>query len=356
MAVSLDVLSQTIAAISDEVTMALTQTTPFLQYSKKLGKIHSFGGAITGGSYNLRIPVEVQQGTIGTNLATGYESIDLTQTNTTNWATYTWGRQVFPVSLSGREQAENMGEAAVVKLADTRYRSAVGTFMRQINKQIVIGNQTSPTNYTENGSLNGVSGALASTGFMENAAPASQDNVIGGLSRLTYNIPGWTNQFQQGDAHTAPWFAANGLAAMRHIRTAASLNREESTDDASFHLILTTANSKDAYEAALYANTRYINTNALDGGRFVLAFEDAPVVADPSLTGAIGNSLSATDISQYFLNLDGIQLAIHQDGDFKVTDFISTPQQDVTTAHIVFMGGLICKSAGMQGLLCDAER
>jgi hypothetical protein len=353
MAVSLDVLSQTIASVSDEVTMALTQTTPFIQYSKKLGKIHEFGGDITGGSYQLRIPVEVQPGTTVTNLSNGYEQINLTQTNTTSWAQYTWGRKVFPFSISGREEAENMGEAAVVKLADTRYRSALGLFMRQINKQFVVGAQT---DYTDIGTLNGTSTGDATGGFLENAAVASQNNSPGGLSRATYNIPGWTNQYNAGGANSAAWFATNGLQAMRNIRTRASLNRQEATDDASFHLILTTANLKDLYESSLYANTRYINSKDLDGSRWVLAFEDAPVIADPNMTAATSGTYSASDISAYFLNLDGIQLAIHRDGDFKVSEFIRTPSQDVTTAHIIFMGGLIGKNFGMQGLLMDAER
>ena len=362
MAVSLDTLTQTIASISDDVSMALTQTTPFLQYSKSLGKIHYVDGGITQGSYTLQIPVEVKQGTVATNLSTGYEVINTSQTNTTDWARYTWGRQTVPFSLAGRETSENMGEAAVVKLAETRYKSAQNFFMRAINKQIVVGNQTSPTSFLDNGSLNGAirvptNGAAnpngVSTGFLENQVPASQANTVGGLSRATYNIPVWTNQFQQGTSHSAPWFASNGLNAFQRIRTFASLNREQATDDKTFHLILTSANCYDAYYQAQYSNVRYIKQNELDSGAFVMAFGDAPVVADPAMTAAIAGT--GGDISAYFLNLDGIQLAILKGSEFKVGEFIATPNQDVITAHILFEGGLILRNAGMQGILMDAE-
>ena len=304
MPISNDVLSQTILAISDEVTFALSQTVPFLSYSRQLGKIHSFGGEISGGSYKLRIPIEVAENSLTTDLVTGFEAIDMTHRDNTAYAEYAWGRKVRPIAISNKERAENSGPSAVVDLAQTRLRSSTSGLMRQVSNQIIVGGQTGMTDI---GTLNGTTaGPAVNTGFLQNLAPGSQTSTnVGGLSKATYqNVPGWQNQYftvvASGGSST---FATLGLKGLRQMRTKASLNREASVDDKSFHLIIASAACHDLYEAAATVNQRFVNTKELDAGNFVLTFEGCPIVADPALTLA-NASVANTNISAYLLNLD----------------------------------------------------
>ena len=337
MAVSNDTLSQTILAIEPEVSMALTRATPFLSQVKSLGKVHSFSG-----SYALRIPVEVREPSNTTILSTGYEAIDLTARDATAYAQFDWGRFVRPVSISGRELAENAGEYQVVDLAETKYKSSMSGLMRQMNKQITVGG----TAFSDLGTLNGKTSA--STGFLQNLAYASQDNVVGGLSKVTYNVPGWLNQWSGA---TGTLSAGVALGALRSIRTGAALNIPNGSDGKLFHTILAHQDFFNAYESDLFAVTRYIDQKTLDGGIFGLAYGDALVCPDPDITAASGAALGTGETLAYALNFDGVTLAIHKDGDFKFSNFISTPEQDVTTAHIIFMGGLIAKNLGAQGIV-----
>lgn len=337
MAVSADVLSQTILAIEPEVSMALTRATPFLDQVKSQGKVHKFSG-----SYALRIPVEVQEPSNTTVLTTGYEAIDLTARDATAYGQFSWGRFVRPVSISGRELAENAGEYQVVDLAETKYKSSLSGLMRQMNKQITVGG----TAFSELGTLNGITSA--STGFLQNLDIGSQDNVVGGLSKVTYaSVPGWQNQWSGAIGALSSNVA---LTALRTVRTGAALNVPSSGDGKLFHVILAHRSFFDAYESDLFAVTRYIDQKTLDGGAFGLAFGDAIVCPDPDITAASG-TLSTGDILGYALNLDGVTLAIHDQGDFKFSNFIATPEQDVTTGHIIFMGGLIARNLGAQGII-----
>ena len=337
MSVSNDVLSQTILAIEPSVQMALTRATPFINKSKELGKIHSYSG-----SYALRVPVEVQEPSNTTVLTTGYEQIDLTAKDATTYAQFSWDRAVRPVSISGRELAENSGEYQVVDLAETKYKSSMNGLMRQINKQITIGG----TALSDIGTLNGIT---YNTGFLQNAAYVSQTNVVGGLSKVTHNVPGWLNQWADlAGTTTIP--ASSALPGLRKVRTGAALNIPSNSDGRLFHVILAHQDFFNAYESELFTNARYVDEKMLDGGIFGLAYGDAILCPDPDLTSV---TLAHGSIVAYALNLDGVQLAIDKSADFKFGSFISTPEQDVTTAHILFMGGLVAKNLGAQGLITN---
>lgn len=353
MAVSNDVLSQTLLAIHPETSMALTRTTAFLQAAKENGKIHYFGGkdSAQAGSYKLRIPIEVAESTTTTDVSgTGYETLDLSVQDATRYAEFTWGRFVRPVIISKLERSQNSGDAGVVALAETRYRNALGSLKRSVNAQII---GAADPKFAALGTLNGMATGGSTTGFLEAVAAGSQVNTVGGLSKSTFStVPGWQNQF--ADASGA--FATNGLAAFRSIRTRAALNREMARDDKTFHAVILHPTTKDLYEAALFSNARYANTKDLDGGKFVLMFEDSPVYADPNFLTTAGADIGANGLklSGYFLNLDGVTLAIHEEADFTFSQFQDIPNQDVDIAKITFMGGLIAKNLGSSGMLVDA--
>ena len=111
--ISNDILSTTIFEIEDEVSEALFETTPFLSISKKLGKIRTFDGG-----YKLVVPVETQEHSQLTVLSSGWEALDLSVRDATQQAEYDWMRLAMPVLISGREEAENSGERAIIEHCD----------------------------------------------------------------------------------------------------------------------------------------------------------------------------------------------------------------------------------------------
>lgn len=345
MAISLDVLSQTILAIEPEVSYALQQSIPVLSRSKQLGKIEYIDG-----SYGLQIPVEVANSTVTTSLSTGFEALNMSTTDATAPALFTWYRSVRPVNISHKEIDDNSGDKQVIKLADTRYKNALMGLSRQVNQQIIRGDVPG---FSLMGTLNGCTLVGQAGGFLEDAAPGSQGRTVGGLSKSTYaSVPGWQNQY--ADAGGTFLTANAGLNAMRSIRTRASLNMQDTSDTNTFHLIVLHPDTFNLYEQSLFNFNRFMKEKDLDAGKFTLMFDDAPVYADPAFD--LGGNLTTSHgvLSGYFLNLDQITLAIHERADFAFSEFKDIPGQDVITGKISFHGGLIAKSLGGSGVLTNA--
>ena len=259
MATTLDVLNTTLALIHDETSMLLQRATPFLGQVKDQGKVYKFDGG-----YNIRIPVEVQTpGNITSLDGTGYETLDMIARDSTQGAIYTWSRLAMPISISGRDKAENMGDAAIVSLADVRYKSALASMMRAINKQVVAGGVSGLSNL---GTFNGTATSGVATGFFEALAAGSQVNSVGGLSKATYaTVPGWNNQFATAGGSFGADTSGAGFDALRSVRTAAALNRN-GLGEKLFHLVLASQNAYNLYEQALVNQVRYMSQKELDSG------------------------------------------------------------------------------------------
>jgi hypothetical protein len=349
MATTLDVLNTTLALIHDETSMTLQRATPFLGQIKDLGKTYKFNGG-----YNIRIPVEVQTpGNITSLDGTGYETLDMTARDSTQGAIYSWSRLAMPISISGRDKAENMGDAEIISLADVRYKSALASMMRAINKQVVVGGVSG---LSALGTFNGTSFTNGvATGFFQNAAAAAQTNTIGGLSRGAGSVPGLVNQFAAvaGSAFGTTTAGA-GFDALRAVRTAASLNRNGLSEKL-FHLVLASQDAYNNYEAALVNQVRFMSQKELDSGTPSLVWNDALMFADPDISTYNASQAAADTISFYCLNLDDITLGIHDEGDFVLTPFVEVPNQDVAVAKLIFQGGLVAKRLGGSGLITGGD-
>jgi len=343
MATTLDVLNTTLALIHDETSMTLQRATPFLGQIKDLGKTYRFNGG-----YNIRIPVEVQTpGNITSLDGTGYETLDMTARDSTQGAIFSWSRLAMPISISGRDKAENMGDAEIISLADVRYKSALASMMRAINKQVVAGGVSGLSNI---GTLNGdVAG-----GFLQAEDYAQQNNTFGGLSRGGGSVPGLVNQWASANGAFGTTTTAGGFDALRSVRTAAALNRNGLSEKL-FHLVLASQDAYNNYEQALVNQVRFMSQKELDSGTPSLVWNDALMFADPDITtynvGQSGDNI----ISFYCLNLDDITLGIHDEGDFVLTPFVEVPNQDVAVAKLIFQGGLVGKRLGGSGVITDAD-
>ena len=337
-----DILSTTIFEIEDEVSEALFETTPFLSISKKLGKIRTFDGG-----YKLVVPVETQEHSQLTVLSSGWEALDLSVRDATQQAEYDWMRLAMPVLISGREEAENSGERAIIDLAEVRYKNALSALMRKINQQIV-GNTV--TDLATLGTINGnTAGQGVSTGFLEDAAPASQGNTMGGLSHGL--AVGLQNQF----ANAGNDFSANGIGAMYELEAKASTLMPADGDGGRFHLTLASPNGYVNYRQALFAQERYVDAKTLDAsGVQSLQFSSGVIMPERAMDVAAGAG-SAGSNTMAMLNLDAIYLHVHGDADFKFTGFEDISGYDGRYGRILFMGGLCASHLGSSALLVNGE-
>lgn len=335
MAITNDLLSSTLYSIRDGEVDELFKKVPFLDDAKKHGGIEYEDGGI-----KIQRPLSVAEHSSISLMTTGYEPVSLAVADVLKPAIYDWCDFAAPIVISKKEELENSGEKAVVKIVEARMRSVMSLLRRELNKQILAGSSaTLTTMNTLNGSVAGVNK------FLEPRVPgATQTSVVGGLAKNTLNVPGFFNQFQTA----AGAFGTNGLGAMHNIYTAANVV----TPMGEINSIIASTAAFANYKRSLFANERYIDEKTLDGGRMALAYAGAVVSADSDMPL---NGGGAAVYSMYFLNFDGIKMVIHKDGDFAVSPFEYISGTTARAATVYFKGQLIADHLGSNGVLINGD-
>jgi hypothetical protein len=217
-------------------------------------------------------------------------------------------------------------------------RSVMGMLRRELNKQLLRGNSTILT------TVNTLNGDSVSLGFLEAKAKASQTNTVGGVSKTTYPVNGWLNQF----ADIGSAFGTNGILGMQQM----AIQANTVTHMGEVNCVLLSEATMANYRRALFAQERYINEKTLDGGRMQLAFGGSVVEQDLELgyTDADG-----TEVSGYFLNFDGVKLCMHKDADFAVSPFEHISGTTARAAQLYVKMQLIADHLGSCGVLANAD-
>ena len=129
-------------------------------------------------------------------------------------AIYEWADFTAPIVITKKEELENKGEKAIVKIVP-RMRSVMGMLRRELNKQLLRGNSTVLTTVnTLNGDVVG--------GFLEAETKTQQGiagNSVGGISKQTYPVNGWLNQL----ADIGGAFGTNGILGMQQWQSKQTL-------------------------------------------------------------------------------------------------------------------------------------
>ena len=328
MAISNDLLSSTLYAIRDAEVDQLYRKTAFLDLVKSAGGIEYEDGGI-----KLQRPLSVVDHSTITQLATGYEPVSLAVSDVLKPAVYEWQDFVAPVVITKKEELENQGEKAIIKIVEARMKNVMGMFRRELNKQILAGTSTVMSNMS---SLNGFT---LTTGFLEEGAatPAGQTNIVGGLAKNSLNVPGWFNSVQ---ACTAATINANLTALYQEC------NQFSPFGDVS--AIIVNPATFAAYKAALFDKERYMSSDKLDGGRLQLAFAGAVLEQDNEMPG---NGGGVATYAGYYLNFEGIKMVFHSDGDFAVSPFEFISGTTARSAQVYLKAQLIADHLRGSGVL-----
>jgi len=338
MAISNELLSSTLFSIRDGEVDELFQRVPFLDFAKRLGGIEYEDGGI-----KIQRPLAVSNHSTITQLATGYEPVSLAVQDVMQPALYEWSDFVAPIVVTKKEELENAGEKAIVKIVEARMRNVMGLLRREINRQLVAGNSAVLTSL---GTLNGVAFA---TGFLEQGAPtaAGQTNLVGGLARsLVPDGNGLFNRiFDSGAA-----FGTNGIRGMHQIAAETSARAPMGE----IKLVLTSEAGYANYRRSMFEKERYIDEKQLNAGYMSLAFGNAAVVQGVFMPDATVNG-AGNAATMYFINFDGIKLVMHSDGDLAVSPFEYIPGTTARSAQIYWKGQLIADNLASCALLFNGE-
>jgi hypothetical protein len=182
--ISNDLLSSTLFSIRDSEVDELYKKVAFLDGVRKAGGVETESGGI-----KIQRPLSIQEHSTITQLATGYEPVSLAVNDVLRPAIYDWADFTAPIVVTKKEELENSGEYAIVKIVEARMKSVMGMLRRELNKQVLVGNSAVLTSLN---TLNGdVAGLGSATGFFEPLAVGSQLNSVGGVSKATFQTHTW---------------------------------------------------------------------------------------------------------------------------------------------------------------------
>lgn len=334
-----DILYSTLEKIMEQETDALKRRHAFLDYAEQFDGIErdSIGASIS-------VPVAVREHGALTFGTTGFEATNDAVSSILENASFSWGFASGPIAISEKEALANQGGLAILDVYETRIRNMMSLMGRKLNSQILA--DTEGISASGFNSLYGETSGVT-TGFLEGKAKASQVNSVGGLSKSTYNTPGWTNAF----ASASGAFGTNGLDAMNSIVTAIT---SVHMGDRPVHCIIASEAAFKLYKKSLQVNERYMAADkALDGGRLDLMFGGAPIAPDLALTQA--GWLSDDIFSMYFINFDGVKLHYQPGGEFALKD-VGYANQSVVRTHRILLGGqLVARHLGSLGVLTNGN-
>ena len=335
MAISNAILSSTLRILLDEEVDNLFKATPLLSQMKKKGQIDLFDGG-----QKLDVPLILAEHSSITQLATGYEPVNLAVSDALRNASYEWCDFVAPIVITQKEELSNKGERAIVSIAEARMKSVMGMLQREFEKQVIAGTSTVLTE------LNTLQGATLASGFLEHDAFGAQTNSVGGISKAAF-----PNDYQNQVQQSAAGFATTGIRDLTDLY----ISCQNRTPNAGApDLILASPTMYSLYKSLLYANERFIGEDTLDGGRLALAFHGAQMYVDPFLPAGAAAPSTQT-VSAYCLNTDYLRLAMDTDANFKMDDFESISGYCARSAKIYVRVQLYAQHLASQGLLCNAE-
>jgi len=343
MTISNELLSSTLYSIRDSEVDELFNKVAFLDGARK------HGGIITeDGGTKIQRPLALAEHSTITDLPTGYEAVSLTVNGVMSPAAFEWSDFVAPVVISRREELENSGEKAIVKIVEARMRNVMGLLRRELNQQILRGNSATLTTLN---TLNGYNATATSEGLLYAETVATQQGLaatVGGVARSSTTAPGWSNQAVDIGAA----FNTDGIRLMQE----AYLRGNSVAPMGDVDLVILSEAAMANYRRALFDNERYVNEKVLDGGRMQLAFAGAAVEQDVNM-GFTETSADwgAGPISGYALNFDGVKLAFHKDADFAVSDFEHVNGTTTRAAQVYVKCQLIADHLGSQAVLFDGD-
>jgi len=338
------ILASTLSTILDEATEAAFNDSVLFKFLKETS---GFYADHSGDS--IRVPIETAQHSNVTFLSVeGSETVDESYRNILRPAIFEWETAVYPVFIPVRDRKINEGREGIVKLLDINIRNATAGAINQLNQYMLAGTVSSGATPAILQSLYGGAGT-AGPGWLEGVAKASQNNTVGGLSKATYNIPGWTNAW--ATASGAFNTANAGRIAMSSIQ---AQMMQVSGNSNPVDVVICSPEMFALYKASLVEQERYVDASSLDGGNYHLMFGGAKVYLDAALSNSY--SWSGDNIfSAYFLKKGALELAFRNGKGFELEERGRTMGSAHDSWQAVGLLQMVAKNLGKMGVLTNGN-
>lgn len=273
-----------------DVADAVFNEIPTLEYLNSKGRILTDGGA------SIVMNLEVAKGFA--HFYNGYGILDTRAQDNHTAAQFKWKQASAPVSISGRQVAQNKGESALMNLVTMKQKNAEKGLRDMLNQTL---HATS---------------AATSDDITPLATMIDATSTIGDINSTA-------NSYWQSLVTSGGVFASTGIANWR-----TTYNTLRNIRGARPDMIITTQTVFEAYEATMLPQVRYDGVAQTADAKFRdLAFAGARVRMDEQCASGVS----------YFLDSDVIHLVINENVNFQYNDFVRPPDQDAKVAQFLVM-------------------
>jgi len=313
-----ELVTSTLRNHPSEIADNVSQNNALWRYLKRKGKID-----LEDGGYEIVRNLDYANNSTYQRYS-GYDSLNIGQTQVLTAAKYDWMQAAVNVTASGRELRMNSGDNAIFNLSKAKLKNAVRTAANYMSIDV----------YSD-GALTNQMGGLAYI------IQTNGQGTVGGINSATYTF--WRNQFLEATG-TNLVTKANIKGYMNTLYL--SLVRGADKPD----LIVSSHDFFAMYWESLQDQQRYTNDkDEATAGFRALKYVDADVIFDSN------SNFSTTAEKMYFLNTDYLGLVVHRDANWSQMDDKVSVNQDAVVIPMLWMGNLVCSNRSLQGILLDAS-
>lgn len=296
-----------------------------------------------GGS-RIEIPLMIGDSTSGTQLATGYEALNMAVKSPFRKAAFNWFDVEIPIIMSSTDALSNKGESARVDMAKGLIQKALISLKRDINRAFFQGTYWTGNPYTDLRSAYGATTA-ATSNYLEGVAVASRVSTPGGLAQATYGADGWANQYKDCGASLT-------LAKLDELMNKCM---DESPLGEAPDVIFMSQACYNAFSAL--AKNVTMPSDIKDRFNFqkgVLREYNGAAVYQTKWLGFTAEN-PAKPVSAYCFNSTNLKIYNDVDAWFKMTDMVEVPGSSALAAKMKLRMQIVIDNLSGQGLLLDAE-
>jgi len=282
----------------------------------------------------------------------GYETLDTTPQDGITSAFYAWCEIAGTISISRREERQNSGESALLKLLQVKTTQAEMSMKSQVNQQLIQGTVSSATFVPGNSTKD-----LFPLGYFlskdNNSDPTTGGNV-GNISRSSYSW--WRHRTAVADSGSSDTGNAFALDIDTYAGLKVGLKRmynycARGADGSGPNICVMDQNTYETYENAMDQQVRYFDTDLADMGFDTIRLKGANCIWDELVPDIDNGTTSLTTGSVFFLNTKFYKLVIDSQTDFVTTPFIEPENQTARTAKVLFMGNSTISNPRKCGVL-----
>lgn len=331
------VLSTTLRLLRDKLVDNSFLAHPLFRAIEQSGNLVK----VSGGS-RIDEPVIFGDHTSITELTgAGFNPVSMAVTDPFDQARFEWANFTQPVILSAIEKMANKGDLAVVNILESKVNNVMLSLKKEVSKQVIAGTSTAITGLE---TLYGATTA-AGTGWLEGVAQASQQNVVGGLSKVTYQSKNWFNQF----------YNSGGTFALSHLDQL-MINCQIYSPSGDFpDIILMSPNCFAAFQALQQSSVQYTSAEGRDSldRDMVAMWRGAKIYVEPNLGFTAENP--NVPVSAYVLSSKQFRLYADVDGWFDMSDMMPVPGTATEAAMVMCRMQLATGHLASHGVLLNAE-